>query len=319
MQETKENISFSIAVPVPASAEIQINSNSDDFKFNFHTSLGLKIADQFSMGLHVGIKTNNSKTHAFNTETTTQNTYAVNSSSSISGELSYHLFYKSGNHETGINIYSGNFTWNKYSYKNSLKDTAAPANDYDVSEKISHEGTYSEGAGIMAGHHWRFNRFFAMAIEVGCSIPITVNTRELEHKKGIYMDKAIKGKIKSSYLASLGFEINPVKSITIALGGGYRQIKTESEKKVDTVDYYSMETSLINLHLITASTGIIFDFLSGAKIVFTAGINTTLSGSTANKNETDKIGPTVVDVVSSSKTDILSISFNPGITFVQEF
>ncbi len=272
-QENSIIQSFTTPATLPAITEsngMMVDNRNKETVYTTYFSLGIQLTKTISMGYNLNFSIGNEETDRLQEGFTQTDSDPIvmdgspwgthNSMGNISGEISAYFMHKTGNHQTGVNLYSGTYSWIDYS---------AEIGGFSLNTDFA--GSYSSGASLVAGHYWRFSPLLAAAFEAGVSIPV-------KYTPYSYNNTALSVSVKETelngltILASTGIEINPLKKLTTSLGltyintrGGSRSISSGGGELTDS-------TTNFTINVVKTTAGAQYTVFSGMEINFTASL-----------------------------------------------
>jgi|GEM_PF-2707415 len=253
---------FPVAGALTYSQNLEIRNS--ETAYSTHFSLGVKLTETISMGyaLNVAITNNENNFSIYNFDSISggSNSSGNDSRGTISGEISAYFMHKTGTHQTGVNLNSGNYSWIDYS-----------AESDGFSYDTNFAGSYSSGASLVAGHYWRFSPLIAAAFEAGVAIPA-------KYTPYSYNNTALSISIKQTelngltILTSMGIEINPLKKLTTSLGLTYINTRGGSRNISSGVGELTDSTTNYTVNVIKTTAGAQYTIFAGMEVNFTASL-----------------------------------------------
>jgi len=264
-KDQENSIIQSFTVPVSATKGMEVNSRSKDTVYDTYFSLGVQLTKTISMGYSLNFSIGNEENDAESTGFTKIGaaatiydtpSYSYNSIGNISGEISAYFLHKTGAHQTGVNLYSGTYSWIDYS-----ADGGGTSFDTDFA------GSYSKGASLMAGHYWSFSPLIAAAFEAGISIPVKSTPYSYNNTAIPYSNKQIKLE-GMTILASVGVEINPLKKLTTGFGLTYINTRGGNRSITSGSGYLEDSTTNYQVNAVNTTAGVTYEIFAGMEVNF---------------------------------------------------
>lgn len=300
----QENSILQSFTVLPSTMGMDINSRSKDTVYNTYFSLGVQLTKTISMGYSLNFSIGNEENDAesvgftkIGAAATVYDTpsYSHNSIGNISGEISAYFMHKTGAHQTGINLYSGTYSWIDFS-----------AEGGGMSFDTDFAGSYSKGASLMAGHYWRFSPFIAAAFETGITIPTKFTPYSYNSTAPTFSDKQIKLE-GLTILASAGVEINPLKKLTTGFGLTYINTRGGTRSITSASGYLEDSTTNYQVHAVNTTAGLTYEIFAGMEVNFTT--NFIWLGVSAEKETLQSSGDLFVYTI-ATETNSFQIDFS---------
>lgn len=314
-RDTSSTLTANVTSPVTDTLSSIQNEETDIIISQTYTSLGIRLTDSISLGVNIQLGFRKTDTRIDETMTTSsenRNSVIENSTESLWGELNAGFLHRGSRHQTGVNIYSGKFSWTRFSFHNTLNDIVNSANNFDVYASLPYRSNYTEGTGIVAGHYWRFNSFLAAAVEGGISLPNKYKYNSLQNEKGNYYNSDNTVDRKISFLASAGIELNPIKNLTIGLGGSYQNSRGTSVTIVNEPTVLTQnDRTRFSVHAVNSTAGISMEPLPGVNITFAATALYLKQSSTSDSAKAE-IDTSTITITTHSvmNSDTMTLSFS---------
>ncbi len=315
--KTSSLLNVSITAPVLETLTSREENNDETLSFNTGTSLSIRLTETLSLGFGLQCSSVKKKTlvnQSLTTSVSNENTFSSITASSFQVTGVAGFMHKNGNHQTGINVYPGRYTRTDFSYHVIQENITTPSDSFEISDATPSQNSYTEGAALIAGHHWRFNRFIAAAVEAGIGAPCSFTWSTLHNQKETFYPAREKQKKKISIFAAGGLEINPLKNFSIAFGGSYQSLKgTISTEVNDPAAFILNEINRYSIHAVTATTGLSLTFFSNLDLNFTARALYLMQKSSVDSTRQEiEATTTTISTVTEAETDTLALSFRLG-------
>ncbi len=319
-EESVSTFNVVVSLPVADTLARSQNEETDTTTFLTYASLGIRLTDTMSLGFNFnfGIRSSNTRANTSLSFSTMSQTSSVdNSTDSMWGEVTAAFLHKGNRHQTGVNIYSGRYSGTRFSYHDSLNDITTPANNYDISANVPYSGSYSSGAGLVAGHYWRFNSLIAAAVEAGIGIPNEFTFTTLHSGNGFYYNAENIMDENISFLVSAGLELNILKNLTIAFGGSYQNSSGTSKHIVNETGIFTQnDRTKFNIHAINSTAGISLEVLPGMEVIFSALAVYLRQSSTADSVQTE-IDTSTTTITTNTETLLETVQVAFSLAFVK--